>query len=74
MIFVENWKSLRASWVGDALIIQRCVVLSEVSSTKGEIQALSDTFTEANKNITCFAVASILRMLEESSCEHVPGL
>jgi hypothetical protein len=54
--------------------IQRCVILSEVSSTQGEIQALPDIFTEANKNITCFAMADILRMLVESSCEHMPGL
>jgi hypothetical protein len=35
---------------------------------------LPDTFTEANKNITCFAMASILKMLEESGNELVPEL
>jgi hypothetical protein len=37
----------------------------------GEIQVLPDTFAEANKNITCFVVAAILRMLEDSGCGHV---
>jgi hypothetical protein len=35
---------------------------------------LPDTFAEANKNITCFVVADILRMLEDSGCGHVPKL
>jgi hypothetical protein len=38
----------------------------------GEIQALSDTFMEAN--ISCFIVAGVLRMLEDSSCEQLPEL
>jgi hypothetical protein len=41
----------------------------------GEIQALPDFFTEANKNISCFAMAgSILKMLEVSGCGHVSEL
>jgi hypothetical protein len=39
-----------------------------------EIKALPETFTEANKNIVCFGVADVLRMLEDSDCEHLPGL
>jgi hypothetical protein len=35
---------------------------------------LPDTFAEANKNITCFVVADILKMLEDSGCGHVPKL
>jgi hypothetical protein len=61
---------------------RRCLEYPKTSGTisciidwfKGEIQALPNTFTEANKNITCFVVASILKMLEESSCGHVPEL
>jgi hypothetical protein len=61
---------------------KRCLEYPETSGAisgiidwfKGEIQTLSGTFAEANKNITCFAVAGILKMLEETGCERVPEL
>jgi hypothetical protein len=33
-----------------------------------EIKALPETFAEANKNIVCFAVAGVFRMLEDFGC------
>jgi hypothetical protein len=60
----------------------RCLEYPETSGTIGcilngfkeEIQALADIFAEANENITCFTMACILRMLEESGCGVVPEL
>jgi uncharacterized membrane protein len=40
----------------------------------GEVQALLGTFTEANKNIICYAVAGILKILAGVGCEHLPEL
>jgi hypothetical protein len=40
----------------------------------GEMQALPDTFAEANQNITCYAAAGILKMLARVGCEHLPEL
>jgi hypothetical protein len=39
-----------------------------------EVQALPDTFTEANQNITCYVVAGILKMLAGVNYEHLPKL
>jgi hypothetical protein len=41
---------------------------------KGEVQALPDTFAEANQNITCFTVAGVLKRLVEIGCKHMPEL
>jgi hypothetical protein len=35
-----------------------------------EVQALPTTFAESNENITCFAVAGILRILVGVECGH----
>jgi hypothetical protein len=29
------------------------------------------TFMRANKNFACYAIAGVLRMLQESNCEHL---
>jgi hypothetical protein len=36
-----------------------------------EVQASPTSFAECNKNITCFALASVFRMLEGVECEHL---
>jgi hypothetical protein len=38
---------------------------------KMEVQALSNTFAEANQNITCYAAAGILMMLAGTGCQHL---
>jgi hypothetical protein len=61
---------------------KRCLEYPETSGAisgiidwfKGEIQRLSGTFAEANKNITCFAVAGILKMLEETGSQVIQFL
>jgi hypothetical protein len=39
-----------------------------------EVQQLPSTFTESNKNIACFIVVGVLKMLAEVACEHLPEL
>jgi hypothetical protein len=39
-----------------------------------EVQALPTAFGESNKNITCYVVAGILKMLAGVKCEHLPEL
>jgi hypothetical protein len=76
MTFAEIWKKSLGELGG------RCLEYPKMGGTirgtldwfKGEIQALPGTFTEANKNITCFVEAGILKMLEEDGCGYVPEL
>jgi hypothetical protein len=67
MAFAGIWRNPWASLVGDALITHIQVGLSEV-------QELPSTFTESNKNIACFIVVGVLKMLAEVACEHLPEL
>jgi hypothetical protein len=39
-----------------------------------EVQALPTTFTESNEDVTCYAVAGILRMLAGVECGHLSEL
>jgi hypothetical protein len=41
---------------------------------EGEVKSLPVTFARPNKNFACFAIADIFKMLQESSCEHLPEL
>jgi hypothetical protein len=41
---------------------------------EGEVKSLPATFARANKNFACFAIAGVLRMLQEYGCEHLSGL
>jgi hypothetical protein len=40
----------------------------------GEVKSLPATFMKANKNFACYAIAGVLRMLQEASCKHLPEL
>jgi hypothetical protein len=39
-----------------------------------EIKSLLETFTQLNKSFVTLALAGMLRMLHDSSCEHLPML
>jgi hypothetical protein len=41
---------------------------------EGEVKSLPGTFVQANKNFVAFAIAGVLRMLQESGCDHLPRL
>jgi hypothetical protein len=59
-----------------AMLGGQCFEFPSTDATVGDIlywfrtqvQALSPAFTEINQNITCYAVASILRMLAGVEC------
>jgi hypothetical protein len=39
-----------------------------------EVESMLPTFTKANKNFSCCAIAGLIRMLQDSGCEHLPEL
>jgi hypothetical protein len=41
---------------------------------EGEVKLLPATFTKANKNVACYAIAGVLQMLQGASCKHLPEL
>jgi hypothetical protein len=35
---------------------------------------MSSTFAMANRNFACYAIVGVLRMLQDSGCEHLLGM